>query len=274
MNGLRRMRADIRARRNIEVYALTLITLVFSLLSIVSDVLPENMRWGALLAAVGLLVHQITSPGGTVEIADQLLHDRSAFDETPLSRRLRTAREVWVFAPSAANVLSGPTVQALRAHVLRHEDAIVRVVVLDPAGEPAVTLAARQLGEHLDFPVHDFRSSLADTVGRLRLMATWPVKGAFAYRLLGYNPGFSMVVLDPGAKGGTAIVEFHGFHNDTSSSRMHLELTRERSKRWYRYWIDQFEHIWEAGAPDRPPAGSPRDHGASDGRETGDGQGA
>lgn len=36
----------------------------------------------------------------------------------------------------------------------------------------------------------------------------------------------NVVAIDAGQKGGRVIVEFHGFHNDATSSRMHITLSR------------------------------------------------
>ena len=58
-----------------------------------------------------------------------------------------------------------------------------------------------------------------------------------------------MVAIDPSSRGGRVIVEFHAFHNEATSSRMHVELTRKQSDHWYSYWTDQFERIWSAAAP-------------------------
>ena len=41
----------------------------------------------------------------------------------------------------------------------------------------------------------------------------------FAYRLLDFNPGFSLVAIDPTASGGQVIVEFHGFHSESTNQR-------------------------------------------------------
>jgi hypothetical protein len=70
--------------------------------------------------------------------------------------------------------------------------------------------------------------------------------GSFGYRLASYNPGFSLVAIDPGARHGVVMVEFHGFHNQVTNTRMHIELTRAISDQWYSYWLGQFERIWQA----------------------------
>jgi len=85
-------------------------------------------------------------------------------------------------------------------------------------------------------------------------MQAWSTQGSLEYRLLDYSPGFSLVAIDPGKRHGTVIVEFHGFHNESTTSRMHIELTRMDSHHWYAYWIDQFDYIWKAArlAPSEP----------------------
>jgi len=222
----------------------------------------DQLRWSVVLAALGLLVLRISVPETGPEASlDGLLLDRFAFDAVPLADRLRDAREVWIFAPSAANLLTSHNCELLRTGPLSRDGGIVRVVVLDPSRGAVIELATRQLDDALTQPSHEFPAALAATVGKLQTMARWPVAGSFEYRLLAYNPGFSLVAIDPGARGGRLIVEFHAFHNEATSSRMHVEITRKQSDRWYTYWAEQFEYLWaEASAPDgvslppNPPA--------------------
>lgn len=116
-------------------------------------------------------------------------------------------------------------------------------------------LATRQLDDSLDYPVQDFRASLQATMHQLGIMASWHLRGSFDYRLLDYNPGFSLVSIDPATRKGHVIVEFHGFHNEATSSRMHIEISRRQSDYWYTYWTNQFSRIWEASMPPvDPPA--------------------
>src|SRR5262249_31348097 len=127
---------------------------------------------------------------------------------------------------------------------LSRPDGAVRVVVLDPAQEAAVQLATRQLDDALDYPMQDFAPSLHAAIRVLNGMATWRITGSFEYRLIDYNPGFSLVAIDPTARNGRVIVEFHAFHNEATSSRMHIEIDRRQSTHWYAYWTDQFARIW------------------------------
>jgi hypothetical protein len=270
-DALRRIGRDLTSRHNVEAYAVAGLAFVFAVLSVVGDVLPEGLRWAALFAGVGLLVYRLTLPSESNSVEDQLL-DRASFDERPFAALVDRAREVWIFAPSAVNVLNPRTCEALRSKVLARSDGVVRVVVLDPDQHEAVRLAAKQLDDSVDFPVQQLGPSLMATLGQLRLMMSWAVPGSLGYRLLDYNPGFSLVAVDPGQRHGTVIVEFHGFHNESIISRMHIELRRSDKQQWYAYWIDQFDHIWHAArAPSDDSSGLSRPAAQPDhGNRTGD----
>ena len=244
----RRIGHDLKNRRYVDAYSIAFVTFTLAILSLVPDLVPDPLRWAALLAGVGTLVVRITVPESQTETIDELLNDRFAFDTIPFSERIRDAAEVWIFAPTAINILSAHNCDLLRSKVLNKPDGILRVAVLDPANLSTVQLAVRQLDDSLDYPIQDFRDSLRATGRQLKAMSSWQVRGSFSYRFLDYNPGFSLVAIDPNSRNGRIIVEFHGFQNEATSSRMHIELSRQHSERWYKYWTDQFSGIWEAAA--------------------------
>lgn len=245
----RRITKDLRNREYIDAYSLAFVAFGLAIFSLVPDLVPDALKWAAVLGGVGLLVLRITIPDTRAGIADELLNDRFAFDNTPFADRVEGASEVWVFAPTGINLLSAHNCELVRSKVLAKPDGMLRVVILNPSDEQAVRLAVRQLDDSLDYPIQDFRDSLATTERQLRAMHAWKVRGNFEYKLLDYNPGFSLVAVDPTSRNGRIIVEFHGFHNEATSSRMHIELTRQQSERWYAYWTEQFQRIWDAAAP-------------------------
>jgi hypothetical protein len=249
---LRRAARDIRRLRNIDAYAVALLIFAFAVASVTGDALSGNLRWAVLLAGVGVLVFRVTLPEGGAGHPEDTLKDRRAFDEVPCEVRIRSARELWVYAPTGINLLSPQTCETIRTSVLGHPDGLARVAVLDPGADAAVGYATGQLDNAQDYPPQLFLSSLQETVHRLRRLAGTKTSGRFSYRFLGFNPGFSLVAIDPRTRHGLVIVEFHGFHNDMTASRMHIELSPGTSEQWYRYWLDQFEHIWQAA---REPAG-------------------
>jgi hypothetical protein len=242
----RRIGRDLRQLRNIDAYAVALMVFVFAVLSVTGDILPVNARWAVLLVGVGVLVFRVTLPDHHEGSADDVLKDRFSFEGQPFSARLRNGRELWVFAPSAINLLAPQNCDTIRTTILANPDGVMRVVVLDPAAESAVQFTSRQLDDSLDYPSQLFRSSLEATIRQLQRMAAWRERGDPEYRLADYNPGFSLVAIDPGTRHSVVIGEFHGFHNQVTNTRMHIELTQATSEPWCTYWLGQFEQIWQA----------------------------
>jgi hypothetical protein len=246
---LRRVGRDLRARRNLDAYVVSVCALVFTVLTLVGDVVDTSTQMAVLLAGVGLLVFRITVPEPGTGRVDELLHDRTRFAAVPLDERLARAREIAVFAPSGVNLLNATVCETLRTRVLSRPDGVVRVILLDPDEAPAVEVASRQLDDGLSYQVETLLPSLRTVLARMTAMRGWNCAGSFEYRLLGYNPGFSLVAVDPRSSGGFLVVEFHGVHGHTGT-RMHIEL--DRTSRWYDYWMDQYEHLWNAGRAPAP----------------------
>jgi len=111
---VRRIGRDLRHLHNIDAYAVALIVFVFAALSVAGDILPANARWAVLLVGVGVLVFRVTLPDRYEGSADDVLKDRSAFEDKPLPARLREASELWVFAPSAINLLAPQNCDTIR----------------------------------------------------------------------------------------------------------------------------------------------------------------
>ena len=246
----RRIWLDLKDRRHVDTYAVAFVAFCLAVLSVVGDIVPDQIRWAAILAGVGLIVLRDAVPVSNPTDINEVFQDRFAFDKKSLGERLKSATEVWIYAPSAVNLLTAQSCELLRTTCLATAEGSVRVVVLDPREEASVRLAAHQLDDSLDYPLQYFSESLLSTESRLRTMSSWNVNGDFEYRLLDYNPGFSLVGINPSKRNGYFIVEFHGFHNESTSSRMHFEITRQDSLHWFEYWFDQFTRIWDsAGHP-------------------------
>ncbi|WP_143229675.1 hypothetical protein [Actinophytocola xanthii] len=244
MRAVRQMWSDVRAGRNLDAYVVTMIAAVFAALGVIGDLVPEALKWSAVFAALALLLFRITLPAAPAPTVDGLLADRDEFVNVQFTSLLRDATQLWIFAPSAINLLNPQHCTAIRELVLVKGTGDVRVAVLDPDNEAAVALGVRQLDESLQYPVQDLRASLSTSVSQLRRMSSWQVAGNFAYRFVDYNPGFSIVAINPTHRDGRIVVEFHGYRNEATGSRMHITLTRRDSDRWFRYWAHQFEELW------------------------------
>jgi hypothetical protein len=247
---LGRIWRDLVGLRHIDSYAIAFTAVALAILTILGDFVSDSMRWAAVLAGIGALVYQITTPGDESDCADRIVRDRSAFEDLSLRDRIKDAHEVWIFAPSAVNFLAPSNCEVIRQTVLVKAEGRLRVVVLDPENTEAIALAGRQLDDSLEYPMQDFASSLVATLAQLRAMEMWPIAGKVEHRLLSYNPGFSLVVIDPHSGRGAAIVEIHGFRGEATYSRMHLEFSFRDSGRWFLYWVKQFEQMWHVGRHD------------------------
>jgi len=239
-----RVARHLKRRQHVDAYVVAFVAMVLAVLTLLGKG-DDDLRWSAVLAALAILVYRITLPEARGDV-DAVLQSRVAFNDTTFASRLRSARTLWVFGPSAINVLGGSTGNELRRTILARADGMVRVAVLDPDAPEAVALAARQLDEALDYPMKSLAASLADAVLQLDTIAAWDTPGSFEYRFAGFNPGFSLIGIDPESRDGVLIVEFHGYHNESTESRMHVELTRRASQHWYDYWLDQFQSLWNA----------------------------
>lgn len=249
---LKRVLDDFRRGRNLDLYAASAVAFILAGMTLIGADLPDDVRWSVLLAALGVLVLRLAT--ARPQAPQEMFLDRTAFTTNPVLDRLVTAKEVWIFAPTAANLLTDERCAMLRQGPLSRPGGSVRVVVLDDSDPGRLAVVVEQLDWLLDFPVQEVRHALRVTHTRLRTMAGWTVNGTFAYGTVPFSPGFSILAIDPGLADGLVIVEFHGARNDTIASRMHVRLTRQRDLRWYLYWMEQFNAIWSAATPQ--PAGT------------------
>ena len=81
----RRIAKNLRNREYIDAYSIAFVAFGLAILSLVPDLVPDALKWTAVLGGIGLLVLRITIPDTHAGNADELLNDRFAFDR-PLSR--------------------------------------------------------------------------------------------------------------------------------------------------------------------------------------------
>ena len=222
---------------------------VFALLGIVGDIVPEGLKWSAVFAAFAVLLYRVALPARPGRSIESILGDREALPPGQFKAWLDSAEQLWIFAPSAVNLLTAEHCDIMRRTILSKAGGQVRIVVLDPRDLDTVALAKRQLDDSLSFPVQEFAASLSTVIVQLQTMAAWQSAGNFDYRLLDLNPGFSLIAINPHRLDGEILVEIHGFSNEAVGSRMHFTLSRQESGRWFEYWSSQFESIWHKASP-------------------------
>ncbi len=237
---------DIRTLNHLDVYVISIAAISFAILGLFPNVVSDDVRTAIMLAALGLLVFNISVPKTRASDIDELLNDRAAFP--PFNERLKGTRKLWIYAPSAANILNGDNMESIRKEILAHPDGELRVIVQNPANTEAVNILTYQLDESVDFPVQRLTTELSNSLARFDQVKSWKregrFNGTFDYHLLDYSPGFSLVILNPDKSNGSVIVEMHGYHNESTVSRMNIEIKKQESERWFTYWVSQFDHMW------------------------------
>lgn len=216
----------------LEAYAIAALAFGAIVFGIVTD-LPPGLYQAATLACLGFLVlstvRQRAAQGFT--IAD-VLRDRDSYEG--FARLLDGASELCLYAPSGVNVLPQHLPDVKR---WVQGGGRARIVVHDPEAASAGGVRA-QLDTNTDF--------LQDLERSLTALARHAEPGKLDYRLLPLNPGFSIVVVNPGQRSGRVILELHGFQDPKIGDRMHLEIRRTESVHWFDYWAGRFEAIWLA----------------------------
>ncbi len=218
MTWWRRLVGDLKARNHLDTYALTAVVFTFAILSLVSDALDHNLRWAVLLSGVGLLIYRLTlapldRSAGRFALRPQQIRGQPAGPAAPERPRCTGVRAVGGEPAVAADVRTAPE------HRTGPAERICAGGGPRPrGGRSAIGIAARQLDDSLEFPIQRLPQSLASTprTDEPDRPGGGP-RGRSTYRVFPYNPGFSLVLVDPETSHGRVIVEFHGFHNPSTS---------------------------------------------------------
>jgi hypothetical protein len=233
-HGLRQVLGDIRNRRHLEAYCLFLIVLVLTIVNLFGE-LPNQVVYSAILASLALLIYSsVQASSQPWPSIDAFLLNRERMQ--PLPELLAGATEFWMYAPTAINTI--PRFAGDIKTDILESGGRVKIVVMDPASPHLSTLE-----DQISRSGADASAALSASLSVLTKMRSW---GSIEYRLLDFNPGFNLVVVDPKSKSGRVLIEFHGFRDDNVSDRMHIIIHRSDSLHWFDYWVQRFEAIWEA----------------------------
>ena len=247
-NALSRIARDFSAGRNIESYIVVLIAAVIAAVGLVDDVVPDSVKTSVILAALALIVFSLTRPAETKASIEDYLHNRPELG--PFADRVKNTRRLWIYGASATNILDGNNLDAIRRSILGDPKGELRVIIQNPDAAEAVRLLKRQLDESVDFHHQDLPVEIAKTLRKFETIRSWNVPGTFEGRLLDYSPGFSVAIFDPDRPSGTVVLEVYGWHLQSTSERMSIEISQSASPRWFRYWVEQYEFMWaDAKAP-------------------------
>lgn len=232
---LRRIGSDVVEGKNIEAYVVSFLAVVLAIIGVVDDVVPDSVKFAAILAGIALLLFKTTEPEETIPDMDSVLRDRQSYG--PLRDFLSGAQEVWFYGPSLINILRQEG--DIKREVL-DKGGSVRVLLQDPQSDLGMNVLYQQLDK-----IHDLKDDIRSSLRVLENMQAWQ-GGSLEYGFVPYSPGFSLTIVDPDGKNGRLIIEFYGYQNELITERMHIEITRQQSQYWFEYWDKQYKLMWES----------------------------
>jgi len=249
---------DVALGHHLEIYLTALLSLVLGVLGIF-DVVNIRIVAAATLGTLALLAianlggrHQIDELRGTVTRLTEAVN-RAAHTDVPADRflavkapvlddELRGANDVRLVGVTLSRTvrdLAGTIERRLRA------GAVVRVVVIDPNSSAPLDALARTLG--ITSP-DLYGPRIAATMELLAHLASRAGgAGRVEVRLLPFVPAFGMYLIDPDEPDGRAYVEL--YQHRSLEPNPCFGLRAERDGHWYRFFVTQFDILWDSARP-------------------------
>lgn len=151
------------------------------------------------------------------------------------------AHKIYLVGPTLVSLFNGYS-DYFRDTKLRGHGATIQAVILDPQG-PAVESAANCINQ----PLEKIKAEIENTklsVGSILAYKDGLKNGKIELRTLSTSLNFSMVLIDPDMPNGKIFVEFLGYHAGLRNVP-HIELIRSRDEKWYQFFLQQYNHIYE-----------------------------
>ncbi|WP_327092170.1 hypothetical protein OIE66_16480 [Nonomuraea sp. NBC_01738] len=258
MKPFARLRADLAAGRNLEIYVTALIALAVGVLGVVGAV-DFRIVSAATLATLALLAVTALGPRQRADELkeqvgrlNQLVQEKiagtvaaDAFLTTTrpgLEEQVTHAHDIRLCGVTLSRTVRN-LVGDLEERLLH--GASVRILLID--SEPGVLDQAAKrstISGHPEVFAHRVRA----TMDMLHHLGTLPGStGTLEVRLMPFVPAFGVVLIDPGTDDGVLHVEL-GTHSSARPDPV-FTLTAGRDPRWFRHFTGEFDRMWEASRP-------------------------
>jgi hypothetical protein len=251
MRLLRRVRDDLSAGQNLEIYVTALLSLSLAVLGAFSWV-SDDVLSAATLATLALLAGSLL--GSRRQVADLTAQVRAggrgnisaedflSGDKPEVLQQVRDAQDISIMGVTLARTLRNLVDELERRAAA---GAVIRIAVIDPHTTAPVEAARRStLPDRPEVYVNRLRPSvdllreLADRAGP---------SGRIEVRFLPFVPAFGLVLLDAGRSRGVVHVDVYS-HSSASGDAV-FTLRPGRDGHWYEHYQAEFERVWEAGRP-------------------------
>ena len=251
MRLLRRMRADLLAGDNLEIYTTAVLSLVLAVLGVLGavggDVLAAATLATLALLASGMLgsrrqVAELAAEVRTRSKGELCVDDFLGKGKADLLEQVRAAQDIRIVGVTLARTLRD-LVDELQRRVVA--GAVVKVALIDPAGSGPEEVARRST---IPDRAGMYRNRLRSSVDLLRELAETPgAEGRVEVRFLDFVPAFGIGLLDPQRPGGRIYVDIYS-HSSASGDAVFTVLPH-RDGEWFRHFQTEFDSVWEHGRP-------------------------
>lgn len=248
--ALKHLMNDIKQGENIDIYITLFLSVALAIFG-VFGVFQATILSAGILATLSILTYTTLTTRRTLNdvsqtitslqsVADIGLKDRETLD--PFKKRITGVNTVWLLGPSLVNVLS-PNDYLFKEKIRNGGE--IQVLIFNPESLH-LPIIAEQVGRRPDSVKMDIKKSLDIcrdlTQGGLGV-------GKFEVRLTEMIPGYSMVISDPSNKhSGHIMVEYLGYRSNLDE-RPHLELDVSKHRRWFEYYLNQYNELWNSATP-------------------------
>ena len=246
MKFLKRMIQDVIEGKNLEHY-ITLIFIFIILLLDIFDLASPDILTEITLAVLALVVFgSLNTREAVNELTDKFEQSTNADgyfwkEKVSVEPLFIQAKHIGFVGASLSRTLRD------YSHTLErrlNDGAIVRAILMDPASTaPDQAVLRSKSIRNRQFYIDSLRPSL-ERIGALSNRSQSVELG-----LLPYKPAFGMIVIDPDEPNGIIIVEMYPHHSDSFAPT--FELRPNRDPRWYQFFHQQYNILWELGCQNR-----------------------
>jgi len=247
MRIIRRIWEDIRTGQNLDVYLAVFVAFLVTILG-TFGVANEQVIFSAILStlaliSISLLITRqesrnirlsLDNTNKPDDLAERFLHRR--FDRSILSKHIRHTRRAMLWGFSFTS-----TIPYLRDEIDRGlQDGLeIRFLLV----EPYSTAASLAMFGRSDEDANEFNNALSTNLAQLMRHAGRASRGKIEIRVVNYPPPYSLIAFDPHLQTGHIFVRLLDFNIPREQSPW-FELTREDNPRWFEFYANQFELVW------------------------------
>lgn len=251
MRLLRRIRAELSAGENLELYVTVLLAFGLAALGMF-DVVGDKVLVAATLATLALLATGTLGSRRRVEDLSDLVRAQKAGvpsaedfftkDKPGLRDQVRDARDVRILGVTLSRTIRN-VIDELQQAV--RDGAVIKVALIDIQTDAPAQAAARST---ISSQPGVFENRLRPTIDLLvELTRTPGATGRVEVRFLPFVPAFGLVLLDAQRAEGRIYVDVYS-HKSAGGDAV-FALAPHRDGQWYPHYEAEFERVWEVGRP-------------------------